>query len=579
MGHQIQAGEGCGAAARLFLPYAQEEFLVTLANKGLYKRAVKDYDAAQECSLALSDGQQLAVTIDGVTVQLDENLAKSRCSCPSKTVCKHVLMAVLCAAEYGAAQQEEPAAKPASDTAACTEAEPEPEPYLELRQADVASLRKQAGKRLFEDTLRLVQAGWTATFTEGEMLAATINTEAVTVYFPKQESLSHAVCKCGQQGLCKHKLIAVLSYLAQNGLLKESEGQSVSLLSEDALALLPKADQYLISLFEKGLLYCGESDIEQAIQLSLRLDSVGLGNLSRLMRSVATDLEHLLQKHAAFRSETAFATLSRLHNTISLLQKYPQDKEKLPALVEGGRSDYYTTPVGNFIGLGAYPWQTRSGYCGVTALLYSREKQQVYTYTASMADFYENTAQASSTWSLYHQFSRADHWAEGLSIQTIAGSCLTLRNFKSNLQGRLSSTKQTSCTITGPSNGGLLEELEKDGIFSAPEEGYTYFRRRQPERVYPFFTTHLAQTSFDKSEQVLRLLLENEREQFSCSILYKECNQWAIQFLERLARGKLPPCWFICIKQQGEMTPVSIITENAVNHFYFVDQNGVNRLV
>ena len=188
MGHQIQAGEGCGAAARLFLPYAQEEFLVTLANKGLYKRAVKDYDAAQECSLALSDGQQLAVTIDGVTVQLDENLAKSRCSCPSKTVCKHVLMAVLCAAEYGAAQQEEPTAKPASDAAACTEAEPEPEPYLELRQADVASLRKQAGKRLFEDTLRLVQAGWTATFTEGEMLAATINTEAVTVYFPKQES-------------------------------------------------------------------------------------------------------------------------------------------------------------------------------------------------------------------------------------------------------------------------------------------------------------------------------------------------------------------------------------------------------
>ncbi len=62
---------------------------------------------------------------------------------------------------------------------------PSSAPWEKLINADFTQLRKQAGKKLFEDTLRLIQDGWTADFTEGDMLEATINTENITVYFPK----------------------------------------------------------------------------------------------------------------------------------------------------------------------------------------------------------------------------------------------------------------------------------------------------------------------------------------------------------------------------------------------------------
>lgn len=556
-------GDGCRASAAQFVAFANEAFLVTLANKGLYKRALKDLETTGQIELSAADGN-MQVRLDDITVCLNPNLSQSTCSCPSKTVCKHILMGILAAAGYASsAATPEPAS---------------PEPWKELKTADLAQLRKQAGKKLFEDSLRLIQDGWTADFTEGDILEATINTENITLYFPKEDSLNRAVCKCGESGLCKHKLIAILSYLSQQGLLSsESAGSQpeLSLLSEDAIHVLKGASRFIIGILEKGLISCGENESETAIQYSIRLETCGIGNLARLFRSLSSDIENMLAKHVGFQPMTTFATLSRLHNTLTLILRNTQNQEVLSKLIEGTRSDYYTTPVGHFTGLGAYPWQTRSGYFGITAYFYYHEKQSICTLTSSMAGYYEQTQSLVNAEHLKQQLEKQSFWGNNASLARLSVSTLLLRNFKLNRQNRLSSSTQTQCEIGDKVKLGNLDTLlaipELTDPTIPPGQHYDYFRKKQPEQLVLVSFTHLMEVRFSASEQRLYFTMTDGENEVDGSLAYSELNRNAIRKLEQLGSryADVRQRYMVCLKRPDTLIPVSLITATEIDNFYF----------
>lgn len=570
-------GDGCHASAGQFVPFANEAFLVTLANKGLYKRALKDLETTGQVELTVTDGR-LQIRLDDITVSLDPNVAQSTCSCPSKTVCKHILMGILVAAGCASSESE---TAPAGCENVSPNATPEPpssEAWKELKNVDLAQLRKQAGKKLFEDTLRLIQDGWTADFTEGDILEATINTESITVYFPKEDSLNRAVCKCGESGLCKHKLIAILSYLSLQGTLSsDTDGSQpeLSLLTEDTLNVLKGASRFIIGILEKGLISCGENEAETAIQYSIRLETCGIGNLARLFRSLSSDIENMLAKHVGFQPLTTFATLSRLHNTITLILRNTQNNEMLSRLIEGTRSDYYTTPVGHFTGLGAYPWQTRSGYFGITAYFFYHEKQSICTLTSSMADYYEHTQSLVTPENLNRQLEMQSFWNNSASLARLSSSTLVLRNFKLNRQQRLSSSTQTQCeienkvTISGLNALLAIPELSDPTL--RPEERYDYFRKKQPEQLALVPFTHLSEVYFDPSEQQLYFTAINEQVEAKGSLAYSELNRNAIRKLEQLGGryAEVKQRYMVCLKRPDTLIPVSLITASGVDNFYF----------
>lgn len=556
-------GDGCRASATQFVPFANEAFLVTLANKGLYKRALKDLETTGQIELSAADGN-MQVRLDDITVCLNPNLSQSTCSCPSKTVCKHILMGILAAAGYASsAATPEPAS---------------PEPWKELKTADLAQLRKQAGKKLFEDSLRLIQDGWTADFTEGDILEATINTENITLYFPKEDSLNRAVCKCGESGLCKHKLIAILSYLSRQGLLSsESAGSQpeLSLLSEDAIHVLKGASRFIIGILEKGLISCGENESETAIQYSIRLETCGIGNLARLFRSLSSDIENMQAKHVGFQPMTTFATLSRLHNTLTLILRNTQNQEVLSKLIEGTRSDYYTTPVGHFTGLGAYPWQTRSGYFGITAYFFYHEKQSICTLTSSMAGYYEQTQSLVNAEHLKQQLEKQSFWGNNASLARLSVSALLLRNFKLNRQNRLSSSTQTQCEIGDKVKLGNLDTLltipELTDPTIPPGQHYDYFRKKQPEQLVLVSFTHLMEVRFSASEQKLYFTMTDGENEVDGSLAYSELNRNAIRKLEQLGSryAEVKQRYMVCLKRPDTLIPVSLITATDIENFYF----------
>ena len=80
-----------------------DEYLTALANKGIVKRAYKDKETADVKLLSEdADGPQLVWQIGDEQVTLVEPLAESRCSCPSRSMCRHIILGILAAREVAA---------------------------------------------------------------------------------------------------------------------------------------------------------------------------------------------------------------------------------------------------------------------------------------------------------------------------------------------------------------------------------------------------------------------------------------------------------------------------------------------
>ena len=75
------------------LSAANEDTLTALANKGLYKRAVKDTEGLTAEYVETEDTIQISVGGEQCVIRFP--FEKSTCSCPSRTVCRHILGALL----------------------------------------------------------------------------------------------------------------------------------------------------------------------------------------------------------------------------------------------------------------------------------------------------------------------------------------------------------------------------------------------------------------------------------------------------------------------------------------------------
>ncbi len=70
-----------------------DDYLIGISNKGIVKRAYKDKEESEAEVLSL--GEEAVVKVGGETVTVRFPLGESGCSCPSRSICRHVVQAVL----------------------------------------------------------------------------------------------------------------------------------------------------------------------------------------------------------------------------------------------------------------------------------------------------------------------------------------------------------------------------------------------------------------------------------------------------------------------------------------------------
>ena len=467
----IIADNGCEMKISEIIPKINEDNLIKISNKGIYKRGLKDLESVSEAEISCS-GEFVNISFGDIKVAVKDDFSGISCSCQSKTVCRHIITGLLILSECGV------------EASAETEKEPEPEKEIKSGEKD-----KSENKTIVPDT----------------------------DYINEVISFVEAVMK-------------------------------------------------------KGIINCNEGDVDTAVQLSLKAENTVHNNISLMLRGFSADIEKLNAKSAEFVSVNTFHLISRIYNTSLSIIKNSDSYEKLKILCSESKS-YDDMANMSFIGLGAYPWSTKSGYAGITALLYCEDDHQIYTYSSSAAYIHEKTSDFNSIQYLSQSFKSHSHWQNSASMFQISGSSFRLFGGKANSQNRLSSSKNTFMNVSGFTTYSQIT-LIKDRLsaekYLVEDDDYDYFAPVRTEKICIISAEEFRYINYDKVRQILEFSLYDGKNEYPCEILWNEQNRNAVSYIESLARKSMKlGRAFVCRYINGVFVPVSLTYDNKINSFYF----------
>ena len=79
--------------------YTEENFLISLTNKGIYNRALKDFKNIKNIKIE-EEEDKIKISFDNIEIFFTESIKETKCNCPSQNICKHIIIALLYIKEY-----------------------------------------------------------------------------------------------------------------------------------------------------------------------------------------------------------------------------------------------------------------------------------------------------------------------------------------------------------------------------------------------------------------------------------------------------------------------------------------------
>ncbi|MGF1580801.1 MAG: hypothetical protein ACFCD0_15675 [Gemmataceae bacterium] len=474
----------------MILQTFDEVGLVALANKGLLRRATKDLEAGkltheetENAILVRGSGWTVTMPVEGPTKATDDTKATgvTRQIVAATIYLRDNWASTISTNDPGDISTPEDAvaranAKPKSKAKGTKDTKgnkgsaqlPKPKetasgtPSAEIEQTllklKIDDLQKWANKSIVHEGLALLRsdlaieleshAGLTIRLSKHDVEARFFPTEKI-----KQPSqlLDHVLTTVPKS---QHKQWVIAAIVA----LHRHRGQDISfaedLVAQDATGaprtrneILQSAQSLLESMVTTGLAHPSKSIFERLSTLSVSATGVHLPRLSRFLRALADDVSLLLQRDAC--GDTS-RLLERICFTYALTLAIRNAGQTVPvALVGRHRTEYQ--PVGDLIlaGVGAYPWQTASGYEGVTVLFWDVQENRFRTFTVSRP----TTTASLDLWQTYNGESV---WSGG-SPSSLGRSLITLKKAKANSMGRLSSSQESKAEILEPTDSTRIQ--------------------------------------------------------------------------------------------------------------------------
>lgn len=406
-----------------------EDYLIALGNKGLYKRASKELEKNPDPVYEVKD-DCIEFEIEGNKVSIGE---ENKCTCISRSTCKHIILAYLYLKSnsqsilgIGEGEVEEVRAN-----------------FDYLLEFDYAKLSKALLNR-YKKALRRIELNFPYSVTEGNVIEVQFDTNKIR-FFPDKEAIE-AVCTCKSRDMCSHKIEAIAYYRNYKGM-KDSIEELIE-FSREELADFSHGtldtEETVDNLLNIGLVRY--KDMYLLEQLGIKLRSYNMPNFEKRVRVLIRELNKFIKKSSNFSLERVKKEVIGLKTDSLYLRKAISDREykKVEELAGKFRSEYMEIPPTTLHSLGYEKWQSPKGK-GETIYFYSKEG--IYTY-----NWFANTAYAS----------KEVNWSGGVSFDLLKKGSFEIKNGKADMNRRLSSAKDTSIKPVKESN---LEAILKD--FSA----------------------------------------------------------------------------------------------------------------
>ncbi|WP_306365107.1 hypothetical protein [Nocardia sp. CC227C] len=284
-----------------------DDSLISLANRGILKRAAKEHAAAPPEVTETGDGTVEVSFADGVRTVLppDTTLEMSSCTCAATTVCRHRVIAVLA---YRAHAEASGPTVPAAPSVPAARADP-PEPTVSWSPAEFTDeqLRDLLGARAFATAGRAHRTGYRALVRRATPHdpVPSVELSAVTVRFLVPGELAYARADAARGARTDAVALAVWAFRAADAADPAAESVAVTVGGRGdsgggsaAVAASTAVLTPLAELLEDGVAQAGPALPQVFAPAHRALDAAG----ARWSDDALTDL---LDQLAAYRDRAA----------------------------------------------------------------------------------------------------------------------------------------------------------------------------------------------------------------------------------------------------------------------------------
>ncbi|WML33300.1 SWIM zinc finger family protein [Clostridium sp. OS1-26] len=387
-----------------FLLAIDDEFLIGISNKGIFNRAKKDLEKSGEIKVVVEGTTLKCILEDGTECIINEDIKAYKCSCPSRTICKHVIMCYLYISR-------EPKSMILCES--LTHSTEEKEFHLlnkkeegtkfnfgKLLNIDIESLSKLLGEKDFDEIVKRINFGVQVEIEETSLLTIRFKDEEYKVKLipntketisPK-EILEEAICSCKSKDICRHKVEAVIHYEIFRGFIKKEDLAILNKKSKVEKTLLIEGVLLVKKLMEE-ILFIGvsrlpENIIDKVESTAVLCHNYNIPNLEKMLRSVKSEIELYMNKNASFSIASLRKRIGYIYTTALAIENC-KDENKLYKLCGEHKSAYYDIPPIILYGIGAEAWSSKSGYEGVTYYYFEETRGKLLTYTNSRPTYYD----------------------------------------------------------------------------------------------------------------------------------------------------------------------------------------------
>ena len=524
-----------------------------LASKGLLRRARKDIERLKvEIVGEASDSLQISVP-PFVVLMPSSGPARATCSCPAPGVCQHILIAGLFLQSSSSA--EVPAKEPISADSIRTEVSLLTPETLKLW---VGSTDYRKGLALFEKNsqppvilyqetviIRLLPSGIEVRFVPGSgldgMILPRLNGKhaGVAALLALRKSLGLEIpVAAAQQSLVE---------LSGTPRSKKEILDSACAVLEDAVAV--------------GLSHVSQILAERLVTLAVSAQGAQLPRVSLALRTLADEVRSILRREARADEDRLLTLMARVYALMDAI-RFGSDQQTME-LAGSSRGLYVEVPEMDLAGVGAYTWETGSGYVGLTVLFWANQTKEFLSWSYARPEIQRVDAR--------QRFYSDGPWEGTQSPQQVAASTLRLRNGRRTANGRLSSSTQTSALVLGVTDPELLDFDHR--IFSSWTRLRAYLASKQPlglrepnplDMIVVVEPTHFGNRSFDSiSQTFLWETFDVTNERLTLSLPFRDWNQQSIRTLEGLSPAE-DSRWRLIVRllyedEELSVEPISIL--------------------
>ena len=515
-----------------FLPFINEEFIVSISNKGIYKRSIKDLEKAREnILLSVKDTGIIEVKIEDVVVELNVNIQKSRCTCPASSICKHIVMALLYLKEFYDSNQNEEEKEIEEDK---EEKIDETNFYEELKKLTGDKILEIVGKKTYNSVINSIFIRNEAIFEYGDMLTVTIASQNAKVYFPKEKSIENAMCSCKEKGICSHKIYALISYLIKEGKITEEDTEYETIeIGEKEKEIIENLHIFISSIFDRGISGLTGNEISQAEKFYIQIYGIKLFASADELKNLSSELGFYFSKNISFSNKRLMHILCSIYNRTSALLIVKDNRKKI--MLAGQRQEEkFNLDNIELVGLGASGGITKRNDLLITAYFYCKDINSILSMSTLRP--YENSSQINTLYNM------GQVWSNELSFKEVSVSKMILKDAKLST-GKISSAKSTVCNIKGKTTEEDINELAvSDYSLIITELRKHKFRYFEPysatKNIFLIKAEEIKNIEYDKIEQKLKFdVLDSNGNTIVFDIKYNSVSENAIKYFEKNKTG------------------------------------------